>query len=126
MRRLIVPIDGKYVCKATGQRVTNLTEQITTWSIRVMTILRELATLIPVPKSLTEWWPDKGMDLPDTFSRHTTAQAIAEPDQVNPVNALVAIMLAVSLLRQEATSGWTALGTTIWNAETEIDVDDRA
>lgn len=122
MRRLIVPIDGKYAYKAASQRVTNLNTQVTIWSLHALVILRELATLMPVPKSLTEWWPDQGMALPDTFSRHTTAHAIAEPDQVNPVNALIAVMLAVSLLRQEAASGWTALNT-FWNTGTDVDDD---
>lgn len=122
MRRLIYPIDGKYAYKAASQKVTDLTALTTVWSFRVLAFLRELATLMPVPKSLTEWWPNKGMALPDSFSRHTTAHAIAEPDQVNPVNALIAIMLAVSLLRQETASGWTALGANVWN--TDADVDD--
>ncbi|HJQ46911.1 MAG TPA: hypothetical protein VJ870_11400 [Amycolatopsis sp.] len=106
LRRLFVPLDGKYVYKATGQRVTSLSAQISVASLHYLLILREFATLMPVPRSLTEWWPNRDMPLPDTFSRH----AIAEPDQVNHVNALIAIMLAVSLLCQETASGWTMLG----------------
>jgi hypothetical protein len=63
------------------------------------------------------------MPLPDAFSRHATAHAIAEPDQVNPANALIAVMLAVSLLCQEASTGLTTLDTYVWNASTEPDPD---
>lgn len=126
MRRLIAPLDGhRGVYKAAKERVMNLNAQVTIWSLHALAILRELATLMPIPKSLTEWWPDQGMPLPDTFSRHTTAHAIAEPDQVNPVNALIAVMLAVSLLLQEAASGWTALGA-FWNTETDTEAGDTA
>jgi hypothetical protein len=120
LRHLFVPIDGgRNLYRTTSNRVTDLSQQFTYLSVHFLAILREFATLMPVPKSLTGWWPDKGMELPDTFSRHATAHAIAEPGQVNPVNALIAIMLAVSLLCQEAASGWIALGTFVWAADTE-------
>lgn len=124
LRRLFVPLDGKYAYKATSNRVTSLSDQISGASLSFLMVLREFATLMPVPKSLTEWWPNKDMPLPDTFSRHATAHAIAEPDQVNPVNALIAVMLAVSLLCQEIASGWTALGTFVWNPEDD-ETDDE-
>lgn len=124
-RRLFVPIDGKYAYNAASQRVTSLTMQVTIGSLHALGILRELATLIPIPKSLTEWRPGQGMALPETFSRHTTAHAIAEPDQVNFVNALIAVMLAVSLLLQEAASSWAALGA-FWNIETNTEAGDTA
>jgi len=124
LRRLFVPIDGKYIYKASSKRVTSLAEQISTVSFSFLAILREFATIMPVPRSLTEWWPNKGMPLPDTFSRHATAHAIAEPDQINSINALIAVMLAVSLLCQETASRWTALGIFVWNPESdETDAD---
>ena len=66
------------------------------------------------------------MPLPDTFSRHVTAHAIAEPDQVNFVNALIAITLAVSLLCQETATGWTALGTFVWHPEDDDTDEDTS
>jgi hypothetical protein len=54
---------------------------------------------------------------PCGFSRHTTAHAITEPDQVNPTNALIAVMLAVSLICQAADSEWTALRAFVWKDE---------
>lgn len=116
LRRLFVPIHGNYQYRKTSARVESLSELVVTRiSMTFLMVLRELATVMPVAKSLTEWWPDRGQELPDTFSRHATAHAISEPDQVNPVNALIAIMLAVSLLCQEAASGWEALRTIVWN-----------
>jgi hypothetical protein len=60
------------------------------------------------------------MNLPDTFSRHATAHAIAEPGQVNAVNALIAVMLSVSLICQETASDWIALHTFGWTPTSEI------
>lgn len=126
LRRLFVPLDGKYVYKTTSERVTSLSEQVSTLSLSFLAILREFATLMPVPKSLTEWWPNKNMPLPDTFSRHATSHAIAEPDQVNSVNALIAVMLAVSLLCQEIASGWTALGMFVWSVDDDESDEDTS
>lgn len=120
LRRLITPIDGKYAYRAASRRVAGLSSYLVVFSWSFLAILRELATLMPVPKALMEWWPDQGIDLPETFSRHATAHAIAEPDQVNAVNALIAIMLSVSLLCQETASDWTALRTIAWNPSLEI------
>jgi hypothetical protein len=111
LRELFTPIDGMYAYGTTRRRVVSLSNQAVTMSLSFLAILREMATLMPVPRALTEWWPGRGMELPETFSRHTTAHAVAEAGQVNSVNALIAIMLAVSLLCQEAASGWVALAT---------------
>ena len=100
--------------------------QVSTLSMSFLAILREFATLMPVPKSLTEWWPNKDMPLPDTFSRHATSHAIAEPDQVNPVNGLIAVMLAVSLLCQETASRWAALGMFVWRPESDEDTGPQS
>jgi hypothetical protein len=114
LRRLFTPIDGKYAYKATFKRVQGLASDVIALSFSFLLILRELATLMPVPEALEEWWPDRGMKLPDTFSRHATAHAVGEPTQVNTVNALIATMLAVSLLCQENASGWAALRAFAW------------
>jgi hypothetical protein len=120
LRRLFTPIDGRYVYKKTSGRVADLSSYVAAFSLSFLAILRELATLMPVPKALAEWWPDQGMELPEAFSRHATAHAIAEPAQVNTINALTAIMLAVSLLCQEAASDWTALRTFAWDSAPEL------
>jgi hypothetical protein len=99
------------------KQVEDLPGQIRAVSVTFYIVLREMATLLAVAKALTEWWPDKGQALPDSFSRHTTAHAIAEPDQVNPTNALIAVMLAVSLICQAADSEWTALRAFVWKDE---------
>jgi hypothetical protein len=114
LRRLFTPIHGTYAYRATSKRVRNLAEEVVTLSLSFLAILRELATLMPVPRALTEWWPDRNMVPPESFSRHATAHAITEPSQVNSANALTAIMLAVSLLCQENASDWTALRTFAW------------
>jgi hypothetical protein len=115
LRRLFTPIDGRYAYKATSARVTDLSTYITAFSWSSLAILRELATLMPVSKALTEWWPGQGTEPPGSFSRHATAHAIAEPTQVNTVNALIAVMLSVSLLCQETESDWVSLRTLVWN-----------
>lgn len=74
-----------------------------------VTLLREATTLLPVPMAFTSWWPQAGDPVPEVFSRHATTHALHSPRQVTPTNALIAIMLAVSLLCQEHASGWTAI-----------------
>jgi hypothetical protein len=119
LRELFTPIDGRYVYGTTCRRVESLSSQVVVMSLSFLAILREMATLMPVPRALTEWWPNQDMELPETFSRHATAHAIAESGQVNSVNALIGIMLSVSLLCQEAASGWAALHTFTWNSPTD-------
>ncbi|MEU0513373.1 hypothetical protein [Amycolatopsis sp. NPDC006125] len=120
LRRLFRSTDRRGLqYRTASQRIVDLAEETQAF----LSMLSERATLMPVPKSWTEWWPGRNIELPDTFSRHTTTHGIAEPDQVTPINALIAIMLAVSLLYQETTSGWIALSTRVWNEGTD---DDRS
>ncbi|MEV4315304.1 hypothetical protein [Actinocrispum sp. NPDC049592] len=77
--------------------------------LKLLLAVREVTALMPVPLALAEWWPHKQDPLPTWFSRHATAHAVVAPDQVNAVNALVAVMMAVSLLCQEVDSGWAMI-----------------
>ncbi|MBT2539651.1 hypothetical protein J7E99_02725 [Streptomyces sp. ISL-44] len=57
---------------------------------------REVAAFLPFPKALESFWPPA--PVPGHFNRHATAHAAAAT-QYTPVNAVTAVMLAVSVLR---------------------------
>ncbi|GAB2622844.1 hypothetical protein GCM10027168_63540 [Streptomyces capparidis] len=57
---------------------------------------REAAAFLPFPKALEEFWPPA--PVPRRFNRHATAHAAAAT-QYTSVNAVTAVMLAVSVLR---------------------------
>jgi hypothetical protein len=96
---------------STRQRVEKLSQLIERMSMTFLSALRELATMMPVFTAMTPWRPGSNTPPPTTFSRHVTTHHIAAPDQISPVNALTAVMLAVSLLSQRYNSGWTSLTT---------------
>lgn len=77
--------------------------------LQLLPVVREVASLMPVPLALAEWWPHKQDPLPTSFSRHATAHAVIASEQVNATNALVAVMVAVSLLCQEVDSAWVRI-----------------
>ncbi|GAA1569933.1 hypothetical protein GCM10009827_109660 [Dactylosporangium maewongense] len=58
---------------------------------------RQAATYWPLVKALTSFWP--GDPIPMTFNRHASAHAVSSA-QYNDANAIVAIMLATSMLRE--------------------------
>jgi hypothetical protein len=57
---------------------------------------REAAAFLPFPRALEAFWPPA--PVPQNFNRHATAHAAAAT-QYTPVNAVSAVMLAVSVLR---------------------------
>ncbi|GDY49069.1 hypothetical protein SANT12839_099510 [Streptomyces antimycoticus] len=57
---------------------------------------REAAAFLPFPQALKTFWPPT--PVPQNFNRHATAHAAATT-QYTPVNAVTAVMLAVSVLR---------------------------
>ena len=57
-------------------------------------------TLRPLDRAFVEWWPNSADPLPDHFARHPTAHAVGHSGLFAPLNALVAVMLAVSLTVQ--------------------------
>ena len=65
--------------------------------------LRESGSLAPVVMALAGFTP--GGPVPEQFGRHATAHA-ASPEQYSDVNAVIAVMLTTSVLRQAQASGW--------------------
>ncbi|MFF0001643.1 hypothetical protein [Streptomyces avermitilis] len=57
---------------------------------------REATAFLPFPKVLEDFWPPA--PVPQAFNRHATAHATAA-SQYTPANAVTAVMLAVSVLR---------------------------
>jgi hypothetical protein len=55
-------------------------------------------TLRPVVHALAQWFPGDTDQFPELFSRHVTAHAIGEDQATGPEKALVAVMLATSIL----------------------------
>ena len=104
-------VHGDYKHASTRQRVEELSQLIDRMSVTFLSALRELATMMPVFTAWTPWRPGSNTPPPTTFSRHVTTHHIAASDQVSPVNALTAVMLAVSLLSQRYNSGWISLAT---------------
>jgi hypothetical protein len=66
--------------------------------------LKASGALTPVIMALAEFDPDDGVS-PTSFGRHATAHA-AGPEQYSDVNAVIALMLTTSVLRQAHASGW--------------------
>lgn len=60
--------------------------------------LSDNLTLRPVVQALARWFPGDSGQFPELFSRHVTAHAIGEDQATGPAKALVAVMLATSLL----------------------------
>lgn len=113
VRRWCEPAGGRYRYDRATQQIVALGLRSTpitfTELLSKVTLLREATTLLPVPMAFTQWRPDAGDPVPEIFSRHATAHALHSADQVTPTNALIAVMLAVSLLCQEHASDWTAI-----------------
>jgi hypothetical protein len=66
--------------------------------------LKASGALTPVIMALAEFDPDDGV-APTSFGRHATAHA-AGPEQYSDTNAVIALMLTTSVLRQAQASGW--------------------
>ena len=63
-------------------------------------IAAEMLTLRPLDRAFVEWWPQSGASVPDHFSRHATAHAVGRSGVFDPQYALIAVMLAASLVAQ--------------------------
>jgi hypothetical protein len=63
------------------------------------------ALIAPIPKFFTPYYPDRAMPVPETLSRHL---AVHQPTvaHFSETNALLAVMLATSLLREQ--QAWCA------------------
>lgn len=64
----------------------------------------ENLTIRPLFRALTPWYPNSGIRPPDYFSRHTTSHAAGHPGVFTSTAALLAVMLATSLVVQYAPS----------------------
>jgi len=62
----------------------------------------ENLTIRPLLRAFTRWFPSDPVDPPTHFARHPTAHAVGHVGVFTPRNALVAVMLAVSLTVQFA------------------------
>ena len=65
----------------------------------------ENLTLRPLFRAFTSWWPNSGVTPPDHFARHPTAHAVGHDGVFAPRSALVAVMLATSLVVQYSPPG---------------------
>ncbi len=63
-----------------------------------ISLMRQSLVLRPLVNALTPWYPKGGDPVPDGFSRHATAHAIGRIGVFTEEKALIAIMLAVSLI----------------------------
>lgn len=71
---------------------------------------RLILTYLPALTALTPFFEHHAGSIPDLPSRHATAHTL-DPIQMTDVNALCAVMLAVSLLREGAETGWPVPAT---------------
>lgn len=65
-----------------------------------LTLLMNHLALRPLVRAYRRWRPGTGQPPLDQFARHVTAHGVGHPDVFNEYNALIAVMLAVSLTRQ--------------------------
>jgi hypothetical protein len=65
----------------------------------------ENLSLRPLFRAFTSWWPHSGVTPPDHFARHPTAHAVGHGGVFAPRSALVAVMLATSLIVQYSPPG---------------------
>lgn len=61
--------------------------------------LRRSATFWPVIDALQPYWAHNGDPVPDSYNRHASAHAVGNIQYTEP-NALIAVMLATSMLRE--------------------------
>lgn len=65
-----------------------------------LALLMNHLALRPLVRAYRRWHPDSDQPPPDQFARHVTAHGVGHPNVFNEYNALLAVMLAVSLTRQ--------------------------
>ena len=78
--------------KSVPERVLNLSQRAG-MGLTFLGILREVATITPAVRAMTQWWPDRDKPPPSIFSRHITTHHLTTRGQVTRVHALIAVML---------------------------------
>lgn len=91
LRHAIPPDGARYYGK--------VLEQIKQSQDCEMRELRRSATFWPVVDALQPFWPHNGDPIPDSYNRHASAHAVGGI-QYTDANALIAVMLATSMLRE--------------------------
>lgn len=65
-----------------------------------LALLMNHLALRPLVRAYQRWYPGTDQPPPDQFARHVTVHGVGNPNVFNEYNALLAVMLAVSLTRQ--------------------------
>ena len=81
-----------------GHTIKRANEDVT--DVASLTLLMNHLALRPLARAYRRWRPGSGQPPPDQFARHVTAHGVGHPNVFNEYNALIAVMLAVSLTRQ--------------------------
>jgi hypothetical protein len=75
------------------------------WDNAPLRYMRSALVLAAIPGALEQFWPDRGDPVPVRFNRHASAHTV-HAEQFTRTNALVAIMIITSLLRETHESAW--------------------
>jgi hypothetical protein len=75
------------------------------WDNAPLQYMRSALVLAAIPGALEQFWPDRGDPVPVRFNRHASAHTVYA-EQFTRTNALVAIMIITSLLRETHESAW--------------------
>ena len=81
-----------------GQTIKRASEDV--GDVASLALLMNHLALRPLVRAYRRWRLDSGQPPPDQFARHVTAHGVGHPNVFNEYNALIAVMLAVSLTRQ--------------------------
>ena len=68
--------------------------------VESLALLMNHLALRPLVRAYRRWRPDSGQPPPDQFARHVTVHGVGHQSVFSEYNALIAVMLAVSLTRQ--------------------------
>jgi hypothetical protein len=75
------------------------------WDNAPLRYMRSALVLAAIPDALEQFWPGRGDQVPVRFNRHASTHTI-HVEQYTRTNALVAIMVITSLLREAHESAW--------------------
>jgi hypothetical protein len=75
------------------------------WDNAPLRYIRSALVLAAIPGALEQFWPHRGDPVPVRFNRHASAHTV-HAGQFTRTNALVAIMIITSLLREAQESVW--------------------
>lgn len=87
----------EYVANGRSYKVLAADVAVDTDELTIVEV-RSTFALLPVHRFYTPWWPDSGVPAPGELSRHVPVHH-ARAEHLTPENALIAIMLLSSLLR---------------------------